>query len=314
MMLDALYVNGRFHTLDPARPQAHALGVFGGLIVGLDEEVEGLPTERLVDLGGAPVVPGFHDAHHHLSARGHALVFCDVSPQAAPTLEALYAVVARHAATLGPNDWLRGSGYVDSVLGGHPTREALDAVTGGRPAFLSHASGHGGVVNSEAVRRVSGDPDRFPDVDAGFVERRGDGSLTGFIAERAVEPVSALLRPQPLEAHVHAIGLASRAALADGLTSVTEPGISGKLTGNGPGDLAAFQLARDRGLLSVRTTVMPEFPALHPVAKAESDLPGFGLDLGLRSGLGDDWLRVGGVKLFGDGALSARTAALSCAY
>jgi predicted amidohydrolase YtcJ len=91
---------------------------------------------------------------------------------------------------------------------------------------------------------------------------------------------------------------------------VTQPGISGQLVGNGPDDLAAFLLARDRGLLGLRVTLMPEITALHPVAGSA----GISLDLGLRSGLGDDWLRIGGVKVFADGALSARTAALTEDY
>lgn len=70
MKLDVLFVNGRFVTLDPLRPTARSLGVISGRVVGLDEELEGCTAERRIDLGGAAVVPGLNDAHHHLSERG----------------------------------------------------------------------------------------------------------------------------------------------------------------------------------------------------------------------------------------------------
>jgi predicted amidohydrolase YtcJ len=237
-----------------------------------------------------------------------------VSPEAAPTLAELYARVAEHAAGLPPGEWVQGGGYLDSVLGSHPTREGLDAAAGGRPLFLYHSSYHGGVLNSEGIRRISGDPNVIPEVEAGFVERDAAGNPTGFIAERTVELVGALLLPMPLERFVQAIALGSQAALAEGLTSVTEPGISGQLTGNGPSDFAAYQLALERGLLGVRTCVMPELSTLHHIDKNEPDHPGFGLDLGIRSGLGNDYLRLGPVKIFSDGALSSHTAALNCPY
>lgn len=73
MLLDALFVNGRFRTGDPHRPTAHTLGTFGGLVVGLDDEVSGLRAVRVLDLGGAHAVPGFNDAHHPRSGAMHAL-------------------------------------------------------------------------------------------------------------------------------------------------------------------------------------------------------------------------------------------------
>ncbi|MDR2566740.1 MAG: amidohydrolase [Bifidobacteriaceae bacterium] len=314
MILDVVFVNGRFATLDPERPSATTLGVFNEMIVGLDAEVANLAARRVIDLGGAHVVPGFHDAHHHLSARGAGLSCCDVSTAAVASLDDLYGAVAKYAQALGPDEWVVGTGYSDAALGSHPVREALDAAAGGRPVFLHHASGHGGTLNSEAVRRISGDPDRLSDVDSGFVERRPDGTVTGFVAERAVEPVNAILRPTTSAAFTRAIERACAAALADGLTSVTEPGVSGRVTGNGPADFAAYQALHDQKKLGLRVTVMPELPALHRIPGTESDLPGFGLDLGIRSGLGDDWLRLGPVKIFSDGALTSRTAALTCCY
>ncbi|TQN42768.1 hypothetical protein FHU33_2176 [Blastococcus colisei] len=315
MLLDALYVNGRFTTLDSQRPTATTVGVLGGVIVGLDEELHGCRAEVTVDLAGAPVVPGLHDAHQHLSARGQELQMCDVSPAVVRTLADVYATVGRHAATLTPDAWVLATGLDVGKLDDAPTREGLDAVAGGRPVWVLHASHHAGIASTGAIRRIGfADPRHLPDVDGGWIERRPDGDPTGLITERAMTLIFEHIRPQPFEDFVEAIGLASRAALADGLTSVTEPGISGRMIGNSASDLAAFTAARERGLLGVRMTVMPEMSALHDLAGDAAGGPGFGLDLGLRTGFGDDWLRVGAVKIISDGALTARTAALCCDY
>jgi predicted amidohydrolase YtcJ len=148
MHLDALFVAGRITTMDPARPHARSVGVLGGLVVGLDEELDGCTAEAVHDLRGAAVVPGLHDAHHHLSGRGQDLLRCDVSPTAVATLDDLYAEVARFAATLPPDAWVLATGYDDTRLGGHPTRTGLDTAAGGRPAWVTHASHHAGVVST----------------------------------------------------------------------------------------------------------------------------------------------------------------------
>ncbi|MDI3403193.1 amidohydrolase [Streptomyces cavernicola] len=319
MRLDALFTGGRFTTMDPDRPTAHSLGVVAGVIVGFDEELAGCRADRVHDLAGAPVVPGFHDAHHHLGPRGLEMRMCDVSPAAVRDLDGLYAAVARHADRLAPDAWVLAVNYDDDKLGGPITREGLDKAAGGRPAWVLHCSHHSGVVNTEAIRRMGYEnPADLPDGEGCWVERRPDGEPTGVIAERSLDLVHRLIRPAPFDAFLDALELGGRAALADGLTSVTEPGIAGSLTGNGPQDLAAYLTAVDQDRMGVRMTVMPEASVLHPLgdpASGESHqlLPQqgpFGLDLGLRTGLGDDRLRIGGVKIFSDGALTARTAAM----
>jgi predicted amidohydrolase YtcJ len=315
--LDALFTGGRITTMDDARPTAHSLGVVGGLLAGFDEELHGCTADRVYDLAGAPVVPGFHDAHHHLGFRGAEMRRCDVSPGAVGDLDGLYAAVARYAEGLAPDAWVLAVGYDDGRIGGRATREGLDEVAGGRPVWVSHCSHHSGVVNTEAIRRMGyANPADLPDFEGSWTERHPDGTPTGFIAERSLDLVHRLIRPLPFEEFVAALETGGRAALADGLTSVTEPGISGTLTGNGPDDLAAFAAAVRQDRLQVRMTVMPEMAALHDLGgPAEPDgEPTLGLDLGLRTGFGDDRLRIGGVKLFSDGALTARTAAMCHDY
>lgn len=317
MRLDLLVVGAPVVTLDHARPTATRIGVLHGRIVGLDEELDGLHADEVLDLSGTVVVPGLHDAHAHLSARGAQLQKVDVSPGTTPTLAALLAAIREHAATLPADGWVQAVGYDDRRMDAPATREGLDEAAGGRPVLVLHTSLHAAVVSTAAIARLGhADPRDLPDVPGGWVERRADGEPTGLVAERSLTPFHQLVRPAPLEDMVDAIARGSEAALADGLVRVTEPGLGGGLTGNGPGDIAAFQVARDRGLLGVRAIVMPELSTLHELEGAHPDdrVGRFGLDLGLRSGLGDHRLRVGGVKVFADGALTSRTARLRDDY
>ncbi|GAA1666921.1 amidohydrolase [Nonomuraea maheshkhaliensis] len=306
MRLDTLFVNGRFTTLDPDRPYATRLGVFGGRVAGLDDELDGVNADVVVDLGGAPVVPGFNDAHHHLSLRGQRMRELDLRVS---TLDELYARVAERAATLPEGAWVRGGGYDQYKLGAHPDREALDRAAGGRPVWVQHTSCHMGVASSAAFA-LMGFPglEDVPDVPGGSVSRDERGLPDGLLAEQAQELALRLLRPLAHEDFVAGIGLASKAAAAEGLTSFTEPGVGVGLAGNGPWDIADFQDAVRRGLLLQRATLMPGSANLHAVEAR------FGLDLGVRTGLGDEWLRIGPVKLFSDGSLIGRTAAMCHDY
>ncbi|WP_370648114.1 amidohydrolase [Amycolatopsis sp. FU40] len=314
--LDALFHNGRFATLDRDRPQATALGVIGGRIAGFDDEVRGLSADTVVDLGGAPVVPGLNDAHHHLSMRGKLIRELDVSAEAAPTLDALYRAVAERAATLPAGAWVIGAGYDQNKIGAHPTAEALHRAAGGRPVWLTHTSRHMSVASTEAFA-LAGYPDRLgvPDVPGGTVARDEDGSATGLLQERATVLVDRLLRPEATEEVIANIAAGAHAALEDGLTSVTEPGI-GTVDGIGHGraDLDSFQRTRERGQLGVRMTVMPYITALRDCGPFEPGGEWFGLDLGVRTGVGDDRLRIGPVKILSDGSLIGRSAAMCCDY
>jgi hypothetical protein len=154
-----------------------------------------------------------------------------------------------------------------------------------------------------------------PDVPGGHVERDADGRAVGLLQERAQSLAESLLRPAPAEEHLAAIAEASRVGLSEGLTSATEPGI-GTTTGigNGPADLHAFLRAHETGVLGVRMTLMPYITALRDVGAFEPGGDWFGLDLGVRTGLGDEWVRVGPTKILSDGSLIGRSAAMCHDY
>lgn len=303
MTPDALFINGRVWTGDASQPFAHTLTVRQGRIVALDVQASASIGTRVIDLAGARVLPGFHDAHIHLSGLGQMLQHCDLTARTTPDMAALYRRITEFAQTLPADAWVIGEGWTEHALGGTPDPATLDAATGGRPTWLIHASHHAGFLNSAAMLRL-GIADRrdFPEIPGGVVHRDNAGLATGFVAEAAAQFVRDALRPEPFDDFVDAIGRGSDAALAMGITSVTEPGIAGDVTGNGPDDYAAFERALSLGRLRVRTTVMPEFAAVGNGFRRE-DVTAH-----------PHRLRVGAVKLFADGALSNGTAALHAAY
>jgi predicted amidohydrolase YtcJ len=316
MRVDVILENGRIRTLDPDRPAATRIGVLAGRVVGLDDDLDGVTARRRIDLGGAPVLPGFHDAHFHASFTGARLAALDLRPDVVATLDALYAAVRERAAGLGPDDWVMAAGYDQNILGAHPTADALDAAAGGRPVLIEHVSAHMQVANTAAFERA-GFPGRegVPDVDGGHVARDADGRAGGLLQENAMRLMHAVTRPLPVEEILRNLRLASDSAVAMGLTSLTEPGLAAPDgLGNSPVDLHAYQLAVEQGVLRPRMTVMPYVTALHDLAGFAEPDAWFGVDLGIRSGFGDDRLRLGPVKILSDGSLIGRSAAMHDCY
>jgi hypothetical protein len=289
-------------------PTASALGILNGLIVGLDGQVEDLPARRTLDCRGAVVLPGFGDAHNHMAWFGQSLSELDLS--GCTTVEEVYDAVAAFAPGLGPGEWVIGSGYDNTILGAHPHRLQLDAAAQGRPVWLKHRSGHACTVNTEVLER-SGVLNGSAGVpEGGEVVRDADGP-TGVLKEQAQKLVTQLVIPYPVGVLADAIATASTRYASEGLTHVTEAGIGAGWIGRSPVELAAYTLARERGGLRTRVQLMVSSDALHPVASHPEDRISFGLDLGLRTGFGDDTLRLGPMKIFIDGSLIGRTAAVT---
>jgi predicted amidohydrolase YtcJ len=312
-MYDLLLVNANVLTMDPARPRARSVAVTGGRIVALDADPGGEPARRVVDLRGATVLPGFHDAHNHMAWFGLTLGEIDLRATTVGSLDELYAAVASRAEQTDPGGWVVGSGYDQNKIGAHPERNALDRAAPGRRVWLRHTSGHMCVVNSPVLADLGMDA-RPVEVPGGHVATDADGRPTGLLEERAQELVGRLVTPYPLAEITGAIDRAGAQYLREGITSVTEAGIGGGWIGHTPIELAAYQAAREQGRLHVRVDLMIVSDALHPLAAHADDGVNLGLDLGIRTGFGDDWLRVGAMKVFTDGSLVGRTAAMHDHY
>lgn len=287
-----------------------ALGVLHGRTVGLGDDVRDLPATSVLDCEGSYLGPGFGDAHNHMLWFGMSLREVDLSGYV--SLADVYDAVRACGSRLPADAWMIGSGYDHTVIGGHPDQSMLDRAAGGRPVWLKHRSGHQSVVSSALLSRagvLSHDAGRVP---AGsHVVRDADGQATGVLQERAQLLVSQLRGTPELGEMVDAIARAARVYAAEGLTHVVECGIGGGLIGRSPIEALAYQIAREDGLLGVRVDLMPTLDVLHPYAVTAGGFGGSGLDLGLRTGFGDDRLRLGPVKIWLDGSLLGRTAVVS---
>jgi predicted amidohydrolase YtcJ len=310
---DLLLVNASVLTMDPDRPRASSVAIAGGRICAIDPDPGELAAREVMDLHGATVLPGFHDAHNHMAWFGMSLTEIELRYPEISSLEELYAAVARRAESAPPGAWVVGSGYDQNKLGAHPDRDSLDRVAPGRRVWLRHTSGHMCVVSSLVLADL-GLADRPAEVPGGHVSTDAAGRPTGLLEERAQELVGALVNPYPLSVLADAIDRAGTRYLSEGLTSVTEAGIGGGWIGRSPAELAAYQAARDAGRLRVRAELMIASDVLHPVGAHPDDGLDLGLDLGIRTGFGDDWLRIGAVKVFTDGSLVGRTAAMHDDY
>jgi hypothetical protein len=307
---DLLLVNANVLTMDRDRPTASAVAVAGGRIVGLYDGKPDVTAKDVIDLRGMTLIPGFNDAHNHMIGFGLSLTEVDLRVD---SQEELYARVAAKATTTPEGEWIIGSGYDQTRTGAHPNRDALDAVAPNHRVWLKHTSSHMCVVNSLVLADLGID-ETAPPVDGGRVAADAAGRPTGLLEERAQELVGNLTRPYPLSTLADAVAAAGRRYLAEGITSVTEAGVGGGWIGQSPVELAAYVAAREQGRLHVRVELMVISDVFHPLGAHPSDGIETGIDLGLRTGFGDDWLRLGPMKIFTDGSLVGRTAAMSAPF
>ncbi len=290
--------NGKFYTLEPAQPYVTALAVRDGKIIyaGDDASARALlaagPGAEAVDLKGRCGVPGLTDAHLHLEwlSLGWQRVNAET-----PSLDETVARVAERAAHTPEGGWVLGYGWNHNAWEGQlPAATDLDRVAPGHPVSLGAKSGHALWVNSRALA-LAGIDAGTADPPGGRIVRDAAGRPTGILLEDAQALVEAVIpSPQPdelVDAMRRAIPLIHRA----GLTGVHDM--------DGPEAFAAEQLLHRRGELTLR--VVKSIPLEH-LDEA--------IGLGLRSGFGDDWLRLGQVKMFADGALGPQTALMLKGY
>jgi predicted amidohydrolase YtcJ len=244
---------------------------------------------RVEDLAGATVTPGLTDAHVHLTTYGLSLRRVDLN--AAATLHDALEMIGR-AATAGEG-WLRGIGWDAHRWGRLPGREELDAVCPERPCYFQSHDIHGAWLNSAALAACGITADT-PDPEGGRIVRDYSGEPTGVLLERAVRLVDAQAPSESLAERRDALLEAQRQVHRLGLTGVHSVEVTG---------LEDFSALAEEDRLRLRVLQAIQLPRLTAA-----------IHTGLRSGFGGDWLRIGGVKMFLDGALGSRTAWLREPY
>ena len=286
--------------LTAAQPRrVAALAVSGGRIVlaGSDAEVARLqgPRTGVVDLHGAFVVPGFNDAHLHLAEAGTLALQCDLRGSA--SLEEMLARVRAAAARAPPGAWIRGGGWDHTRwdLPRLPSRQDLDRVTAGHPAFLERVDGHIAVVNSAALRAFA--IDRTTAAPAGGqLDRDATGKPSGILRETAKGLYQGRIPPPAPAQRRRALELATLDAVQHGVTSVQDYSTWA--------DFLEYEQMEREGALPVRVSEWLTFndPPEVLVRERASHPPG---DLMLHTGM---------LKGFMDGSLGSRTAALGEPY
>jgi predicted amidohydrolase YtcJ len=298
-----ILTNGNLRTLDPDHPNASAVAIFEDRILAVGDtdqirQLAGLGT-RVIDLDGKTVLPGLNDNHCHPLNYGFALGWIDASPGAIGTLAGLKTAFGEAVQQAGPGEWVRGRGYDDTRLDihRHPTRYELDEVTGDTPVMLTRTCGHMAVVNSVALR-MAGIDSSTPDPDGGRIVRDESGEPTGLLQETAQNLVRRAMPKTTLQDTKDALVRAGHKFLEMGITSVGEAAI------RSPMEMAAYQELHRDGALPVRTFLMMIIDTmLEPMER-----------LGIRTGMGDNWLKIGPAKLLQDGSGGGRTAAMTVPY
>jgi predicted amidohydrolase YtcJ len=295
---DTILYNGRILTMSARERQVEALALAGNRVLAIGTSAQMLalagPDARRTDLGGRRVTPGFNDAHSHPCDSGVALltqVALDTD-----SIEAIKQAIHAKAMTTPPGEWVVGFLYDDTKTPRPLDRTDLDQAAPDHPVVVQHRGGHTAFVNSRALALVKV-AEESPDPPHGQYFRDASGRHNGRVAENAVDAFLArAIKPATRQDYRRGAALISKQFASRGITSACEADGS-------PAILQGYQDARDAGELVGRFYTHIDFGELDKMMAA-----------GLHSGFGDEWVRVGAVKLFADGSISERTALLSAPY
>jgi len=300
---DLVLLNGKVITMDPAQPSVTAVAIRNGTIVAIGSDAHArsaaAPGARIIDLLGRTATPGLNDAHAHPMLVGFALDDLDLAASKRPTIGVIQDLVHAAGSSRPPGQWIIGRGYDDATVaeGRHPNRNDLDAVAPDHPVLLFRMCHHIAAANSRALE-AAGITRDTPNPSDGLIDRNERGEPTGVLREGAIVMVQRAIGDPSIETLAAAIERAGHAFLRSGITSVAEAGI------DLPEEFRAYQDLRAAGRLPVRTYLM---------MMMDENLDAMA-NLGVRTGFGDDRLRIGPAKLFSDGSIGGRTAKMRRPY
>ncbi len=295
-----VFVGGDIVTNDPSQPRVAALALRGNrvLAVGDDAAIRALvgPETRVVDLAGKTATPGLVDGHCHLYGLGSSMESVGLKGLASEQVAAETVAAAAKGRPTG--EWILGRGWDQNPWGGaFPTRASLDAVLGDRPAALRRVDGHAVWVNTAALKKA-GITRATPDPAGGKIIRDAGGEPTGVLVDLAMDLIDKHVPAPTREARERYIRTAAQAAIAVGLTGVHEMGIDDET-------VAVYHELVKAGELPLRVNAY-----LDGSLAAARALSGREVE----PDDGDAYFSTVGMKLFADGALGSRGAALAADY
>jgi predicted amidohydrolase YtcJ len=294
--------NGPIYTLDPTMPRVQALGIRDGrvIVAGSEGKVQAAIGGRAepLNLHGRAVIPALTDAHIHFTA--YALGRRELRLEDVDNFDTLVARASAAAAALPAGAWLLGGGWDHSRWGGRwPQAADIDARTPDRPVFLTRKDGHSAWANSRAME-LAGIDDTTPDPPGGSIQREKKHA-TGILFESALDLVRQHIPAATQADRLAAVRAAMTEAHSYGMAGIhLMPGLS---AGDAALTLSDYQVLRALDQLKLRCLLQIGLDGLDDA-----------LRLGMRSGLGDRWLRIGGVKMFSDGSLGSETAEMLSHY
>lgn len=288
--------NARIYTLDEQKPVVSAMVIERGRILQIGDRSSLISqyeeSSTLHDLVGKTIIPGLVDAHIHLQQYALSMqrVDCETS-----TRDECLERVAAQVNGVPTGEWILGHGWNQNEWPeDFGNAHLLDQIAPGNPVYLTAKSLHAAWVNSIALHEA-GITSQTPDPPGGQIQRHPDGSPTGILFETAMSLASDILPDSSDEQVSQAIELAQ--------TELWKMGITGAHDFDGRTCFAVLQQLHAAGKLKLRVTKSIPIESLTQA-----------VELGLRTGFGDDFLRIGSVKAFADGALGPRTAAMLQSY
>ncbi len=293
---DLILRHGRFYPVSRPGAVDGSLAIRQGRIVYLGDDAGVLalagPKTETIELAGRTVTPGLIDAHSHLVGLGDALAQVDLVGATS------YGEVVRRAATAAAGQaagtWVRGRGWDQNLWPGKrfPTHEALSAAVPDHPVWLTRVDGHAALVNARAMEILGIGPET-PDPPGGRLIRDDSGRPTGVLVDRAMELAGNKIPEPGPEERRRRLERAAEDAVSVGLTTVTDMGVGGDT-------ISDYKALRDAGRLPLRAAL---FVADQPELLASWLRSGPEIDPNAR-------LQIRGIKMYADGALGSRGAAL----
>ena len=303
--MDLIVINGRVETMDAANGVVQAVGIRDGRIaaLGTNDEVSVGKHSRttVIDARGKTVLPGFIEPHNHMVGYSTNLLEVDVRTPPNRNIGDIVDRLRERAARTPPGDWVRGRGYDDTGLQDmrHPTRHDLDAASAEHPIAIVHNSGHMLAANSAALE-MAGIHDETPDPPGGRIGRLpGSAEPDGMLYETAQALVHQLLPAYTEEDVRTGFVRAQDEYLRRGITTIHDASVG---NARGVDILGTYRRARQEGFLKFRVNMFMQWEFLKRS------------DFTLKSGDGDEWVRVAGCKIVSDGSIQGITAALREPY
>ncbi len=305
-MADLALINGKVITVDEKFSYVEAVSVKDGRIqaVGSTEEIKQLtgPETEVVDLKGKTLMPGLIDSHIHVPGTGSALMMINCRTPPMYSIEDMKKAVAEKVKEAKPGEWVLGRGWDQAKLAEqrNPSRYDLDEVSPDNPVILTRTCGHLLVANSAALK-IGGITKDTPQPVGGQIVKDENGEPTGMLEEGpAMNIVRNMVPPEGIDDYMRQIKTACDAFNAVGITSVIDGG-------NRSDHMAAYQLLKEKGELTVRSNMM--LAAIQNSEPIEDSLKRIN-EFPLLSGYGDDLLKHQGLKILIDGGIGGRTALL----